>query len=331
MLVPDFWAEATCHQPRRGRERNQVTVRRFGWSNDSQADAQAMAEQRAQEAFRRVLAGDPLERRERRAAYNGAEGLPIREEVLSRHDAGVVVTRNSFGAQCLNTPNVLFADVDLEEGTPAWMSWTVFLALALLALLVGAWLTLSLVAGILVFVAALVARPLARALQPMLVNADKTPEALAKAKVKTFVERHAEWTVRIYRTPKGLRLLVTHRTFAPDEEEVQTFFDAVGADPIYVRMCQNQRCFRARISPKPWRMGLSNHIVPHRGSWPVTDSEKLKRRQAWVIEYERKAEGYASCRYLTTYGPDRIHVDVNAVVRLHDDACQAKKASLPLA
>ncbi len=51
-----------------------------------------MAEARVDEAFARVLAGDKLERRERKVAYNGAKGLPIREEVLGRYGQ-VVITR----------------------------------------------------------------------------------------------------------------------------------------------------------------------------------------------------------------------------------------------
>jgi len=91
MIVPAFWAEAR----RRHRDGNrQVTIRRFGWSDASEADAQAMAEARASEALRRLLGGEPLERREPKLAYNGATGVPIREEVLSRHGEEVV-TRNA--------------------------------------------------------------------------------------------------------------------------------------------------------------------------------------------------------------------------------------------
>jgi hypothetical protein len=38
--------------------------------------------------------------------YNGAAGVPIREEIVGRHGE-TVITRNSYGARCLNMPNVL--------------------------------------------------------------------------------------------------------------------------------------------------------------------------------------------------------------------------------
>ena len=44
--------------------------------------------------------------REPRMPYNGAAGVPIREEIVGRHGE-TVITRNSYGARCLNMPNVL--------------------------------------------------------------------------------------------------------------------------------------------------------------------------------------------------------------------------------
>src|SRR5688572_18920533 len=111
MIVPDYWVEARKQHRSAGK---QVTVRRFGWSATSESDALAMAERRAEEALHRILSGEKLERRERKAAYNGAFGVPIREEVLSRHGEEVI-TRNSYGAHCLNTPRALFADVDFSN------------------------------------------------------------------------------------------------------------------------------------------------------------------------------------------------------------------------
>ncbi|HNB89667.1 MAG TPA: hypothetical protein PLP91_04700, partial [Plasticicumulans sp.] len=107
MIVPAYWAEARRQQRKEGR---QITVRRYGWSDASQADAQQHAETRAGEALQRLLAGERLDRREPKQPYNGADGLPIREEIVERHGTAVV-TRNSYGARCLNVPDVLFADI----------------------------------------------------------------------------------------------------------------------------------------------------------------------------------------------------------------------------
>ncbi len=100
MLVPKFWAEARLQSKQNGK---QVTVRRFGWSNESVDAATQHANERAADALRRILSGEDLPRRDRKVAYNGAEGLPIREEILAAYGE-TVVTRNSYGAHCLNTP-----------------------------------------------------------------------------------------------------------------------------------------------------------------------------------------------------------------------------------
>src|SRR5688500_8191871 len=102
MIVPQYWAEGRVQHRAKGR---QVTMRRFGWADTSQADAQAHADTRAQEALDRFLSGESLERREPKIPYNGADGVPIREEIVSRHGEAII-TRNSYGARCLNTPNV---------------------------------------------------------------------------------------------------------------------------------------------------------------------------------------------------------------------------------
>ena len=133
MIVPQFWAEARVQDKTRER---QVTVRRYGWSDTSQEDAQAMAEARAAEALRRILSGEKIERREPKVPYHGAAGMPIREEIVSRH-GDTIITRNSYGARCLNTPDVLFADLDFPEGDPPRLVAATFLTIFLGGIVVG--------------------------------------------------------------------------------------------------------------------------------------------------------------------------------------------------
>ncbi len=92
MLVPRYWAEARV-QHRDGKR--QITVRRFGWSKDSQRDAERHAQERAQAAITEIEQGTNLKRRERKLGYGGTDGLPIREEIVAEY-GDVVVTRNSY-------------------------------------------------------------------------------------------------------------------------------------------------------------------------------------------------------------------------------------------
>jgi hypothetical protein len=326
MIVPDHWAEARRQHKQPGR---QVTERRFGWSDTSREEAQAMAERRAEEALARLLAGEPLPRREPKVPYNGAAGVPIREEVLARRGEEVI-TRNAYGARCLNSPVALFADVDFEQTLGVRKVLAAFALLFVLAIS-ARWLSGSRGVAIALAVASLFgALPLARLLERTGVAMQGGAEQRARRRLERFVAAHAAWNVRLYRTPAGLRLLATHRPCEATESEVAAFFEAVGADPMCVRMCRNQRCFRARLTAKPWRIGIAGHLRPRPGVWPVAPVA-LPRRAAWVADYERRAAGFASCRYLGSVGSGLVHERLQPVVELHDRESRAHAAQVPLA
>ncbi len=287
MIVPRFWAEGRISKRDK---KGQVTVRRFGWSDESQEAAQGRADLRAREAFDRITSGESLPRVEPKRAYNGAEGVPIREEIVARHGE-TIITRNAYGALCLNTPNVLFADVDLQEG----------------------------------FFRRLLRLTLGVLLRPVAPGLAEDAEARARGRIGRFVTANPGWSLRVYRTPAGFRLLAMHRTFAPSEPAVSELFEAIGTDRIYARMCVRQQCFRARVSPKPWRIGIGDHIKPPRGVWPVQPAQ-IPGRERWIRDYERAAKGFAACRFEGTVGGRGEDPAAVAVQRLHDDLCQAERA-----
>jgi hypothetical protein len=326
MIVPDHWAEARRQHREPGR---QVTVRRFGWSATSAEDAQAMADRRAEEALRRLLAGENLPKREPKVPYNGAVGVPIREEVLARQGEEVV-TRNAYGARCLNSPVALFADVDFAPAVGLKAVLGTFAVLVAVAVAAGVLLGNRLLGTGLVLVALLLAPAVARRFIGGVAAAQGGPEARARRLLERFVAAHPAWNVRLYRTPAGLRLLATHRPCDPAEAEVAAFFTAVKADPLYVRMCLNQRCFRARLTAKPWRIGVPGHLRPRPGVWPVSPLRQAARA-AWVADYEARAAGHASCRYLGSVGSGVFHERLQPVVELHDRESRALDASAPLA
>lgn len=325
MIVPEFWAEAR-QQGRIGSR--QVTVRRWGWSDVSQQEAQAHAETRAAQAFSRLEAGESLARRELKRSYNGAEGVPIREEIISRH-GDTVITRNIYGARCLNTPDVLFADIDFAY-EPALRAHLLAIASLLpIAVLVGAATQSWRLGGISLVLSLFLGPFLARGLHRLWMSAAGGAEQQALTRVQSFSDRHPDWHLRVYRTPGGLRVLVMHRTFAADESAVAEFFRALDTDPIYVRMCLHQRCFRARVSAKPWRAGIEKHILPRPGVWPI-NPVRLPERLRWVTAYEQTARRFAACHFLTSLGSKVVHPAAQSVQQLHDELCQAN-SSLPLA
>lgn len=334
VIIPRYWAEARL-QHREGR--HQVTLRRFGWSDESDAAAQVHADARVREAMDRVLAGENLPRRERRVAYNGAEGVPIREEIVDRHGDSVI-TRNGYGALCLNTPNVLFADMDagddglrFRHGCLLVIAGTIVFAAALrlagmvnLAAAIGigfasAW-------ALSWFIDRAYTRFVAR---PRERDRRQQWDAHALARIRAFAEDHRDWHLRVYRTPAGFRLLAMHRTFDPRDSEVAGMFDALGVDPTYARMCFNQHCFRARISPKPWRIGLQRLHAPYAAAWRAEHVD-LRERREWIRRYDAAASRFASCRFVETLGQGGEASEAIAVREVHDLFCRADQA-LPLA
>lgn len=326
MIVPDHWAEARKQQRLCGK---QFTVRRYGWSSSSQAEAQSMADARADDALQRIVAGESLDRRERKLAYNGASGVPIREEVLARH-GDAVITRNTYGAHCLNSPNALFADIDFTHVRSIRPALVAFAVLALASAAVGftqrSWGT----AFALLFVSLPVSAALASLFARLALAARGGAERIAYKRLVDFVAAHPFWNIRLYRTPAGYRVLATHAPFEPRAEDVKQFFVAVATDPVYIRMCTNQNCFRARLTAKPWRIGITTHMRPRPGIWPVQPA-LVAIRNGWIANYEARAAGFAACRYIESMGSGAVHASLQPVIDLHDAASRAHVAGATLA
>lgn len=327
MIVPAFWAEARAQYRRKGK---QITIRRFGWSDASEEDAQRNAQARADEALARAVSGERLPRREHKVPYNGGDGLPIREEVVARY-GDAVITRNAYGARCLNTAGVLFADIDFPVAPGARMVWAICLLLLAIVAVGVYWGaatgaspgTLWIAGGVGALLALSLASTIANLVRRMVVQVRGGPESIALENVRRFMRTHRDWLVHVYRTPAGLRLLATHRLFDPREAEVAECFRELVTDPVYVAMCVNQRCFRARVSAKPWRIGIKDRLTPRPGVWPVSP-DRLPQRRAWLERYDRAAAGFAACRFIESIGNGVSVPAARAVQELHDELCRAR-------
>lgn len=352
MIVPDFWAEAKIKKRVDGR---QVTVKRFGWSDESIEDAQQKADSRAEAAMALIAAGKSINRFERKLPYNGSEGVPIREEIV-KHIKDSVITRNSYGALCINTPDVLFADIDFQTDPnfKFYLFTYIFLVIFLIVLGFGVdfctWTLIDLrsklsFSTLQSFLESLPALSFSECLSPYfwgilfgitIFTSSMTylffklgnfisggVQAQAKRKIKKFSKQNPAWNLQVYRTPAGYRVLVLHKTFDPNADETLAFFRALDSDPIYVRMCKNQRCFRARVSPKPWRIGLDSHMKPSSGVWPISP-ERMPDREKWIEHYDRTARNYASCRFEEHLGSNTINAKAEYIRSIHDKYCKAK-------
>jgi len=326
MIIPQFWAESRLQHKLPSR---QITVLRWGWSDISQADAQTLADQRAQEAMKRIQSGENLRRRERKTAYDCGDGVPIREEVVSRH-GNAVITRNSYGALCLNSADVFFADVDAPPQGLLQLSLRGCLLLIVASVAVGvltksAWIGFGLAFGIPWLTSAIIG----------MINRRRRPEAEARAKeqarasIHAFSSAHPSWHLRVYETPAGYRLLAVHDVFDPAGEAAKEALEGLNADKMFARLCAVQGCFRARISPKYWRMKYRPpHSLP-KSKWPFLPEHRPLRQQ-WIAAYDEHAPKYASCRFIEVLGSRDTHPEAEAVCEVHDAYSHAH-SDLPLA
>ncbi|HYD18255.1 MAG TPA: hypothetical protein VEF76_07235 [Patescibacteria group bacterium] len=150
-------------------------------------------------------------------------------------------------------------------------------------------------------------------------------EQAALSKLRTFIAAHPGAGARIYRTRAGLRYLFTHAPVPMSEESIG-WLEALGSDKLYVRLCKNQKCYRARLTPKPWRIGCGAIA----GHYPYRRPEHAEGFRNWLRDYEEKCRAHATCSLVGTEGETRLHPALSPIVTLHDKLCRIHEP-LPLA
>lgn len=325
MIVPKYWSESKIKTTVNKR---QFTIKRFGWSDDSEAEAKKHADKRLDEALKTLRETGNVRRIDHKVSYNGAEGIPIREEVVSTHQ-DVIISRNSYGALCLNTPDIMFADIDLNHAPSTRLTAIVFLLLAIVSAIAGlAFKSWGILVGSMVLSLIMLAS-IAQFIHDVIANRKGGAENRALEHIKRISSENPELHLRVYRTPMGFRVLFMEDTHDPASEKTIQLLNNLKSDPVYIQMCRNQSCFRARVSPKPWRIGV-DRIRPRPGVWPIKP-EHTKERQLWIREYEQKSRAYASCHFLMSLGTSHTHPKAKYVKELHDKLCNVQATNRQLA
>jgi hypothetical protein len=144
--------------------------------------------------------------------------------------------------------------------------------------------------------------------------------------VEKWLAVYPEWGWRVYRTRAGIRLLATHATLSPEDPVCAKAFKKFRADWLYQKLCVNQKCFRARITPKPWRCGVEKPKI----RWPYPDEQAVTQFREWSHRYEKGMEGHAVCRLLGHFGNKRVHGELLDLISFHDGATRVD-TSFPLA
>jgi hypothetical protein len=192
-----------------------------------------------------------------------------------------IVTRNRYGALVLNAASVLFVDVDHPRIKPQ-----------------GLWDAIALL--------------LSRSRREQRKAAARE---LTLASVRRWSQHHADHAFRLYRTCAGLRLLFVDRLYEPKSEETRRILVELDSDPLYCTLTLKQECFRARLTPKPWRCDSRN--PPNRYPWPDPRAEQAYRD--WERGYEEAAAKYRVCDLVETCGTPAHNDEIAMVLALHDE------------
>lgn len=324
MLIPRYWARGTAQATAPDGRRIPIHIWRA--SRGSQAEAETLAADAAQRIAARIARGEGFPER-----YSYGD-RPLREEVVREipgpgADPAVALTRNSYGALVLNAARVFFIDVDTPSGgAPGAAAAPGAPAAALLDTPLGKAVTEALPSSVRSLVEGFFGRGGGSTPAPAPAPRPATPADAAVQRLRDWLGSRPDWSVRVYATSAGLRYLVTHAPFEATDPETVAAMQALGADPQYIRLCRAQKSFRARLTPKPWRMHMENPPV----RFPYESAEDERVMREWTARYDQAAQRFATCRFLEVIGSGREHPEVVEVVRLHDQHTRAT-SGLPLA
>ncbi len=120
---------------------------------------------------------------------------------------------------------------------------------------------------------------------------------------------------RVYETAKGIRVIVIGPYFDPNAAEGRSLLERSNTDPVFAMLCRKQSCYRARLTPKPYR--IKQKGIRYR--WPMEQAD-LERARAWVGEYESRSANFAVCSYIKTLGRQTL---LPEIVALHDQETKA--------
>ena len=122
--------------------------------------------------------------------------------------------------------------------------------------------------------------------------------------------KYKNYGFRTYETYQGARVIVLGGSFDPRNGETKKMMDEFNCDPLYTTLCNKQGCFRARLTPKPYRMKMR----PYKVNFPREDVDT--EFQHWLMEYERESRNFSVCKFIEQVGASQY---MNDVVRLHDE------------
>lgn len=116
---------------------------------------------------------------------------------------------------------------------------------------------------------------------------------------------------RIYETTKGIRV-IGKKYIDPSSKGYTALMRRLRVDWIYIQLSKKQQCYRARLTPKPYRMKINTIKVKS----PL-DCRK-ENYLSWEQAYIEKSKEYSVVRLVKAIGSDFSR---EKIVKKHDFMC----------
>jgi hypothetical protein len=285
MKVPRFWHREWVRVPSKYEEGETWSIPRWGWSEASEEEAEKMAAERCWQTKQRW---NTSESSSQSNWYKGQDYFvqPPREEIIQEID-------------------------NFEGGIDGWVSRNRY--------------------GVLVLNTDVM----------LIMDIDRKETPLRKAasslwatwfgqRVQSEEERlielfrsHTQDSFRLYRTFAGWRAIMLNRAVDGVNADSIALMKKFPVDPFYVKLCERQKCYRARLTAKPWRVGVQRCGLDYPRHPRVEDYFSR-----WESEYNAAATKYRVCEKI--FGDDAPCERLKQLLAIHDGLSQVW-TSLPLA
>lgn len=135
-------------------------------------------------------------------------------------------------------------------------------------------------------------------------------------KFERFLDKHPDLGLdfRIYETSKGIRV-IGKKYLDPNNEKYKKLLSKLNVDWLYLVLSQKQQCYRARLTPKPYRLGITTMRVRS----PLTcNTDEYKD---WAAMYDAASRNYSVVKFIKSIGRD---FSSNRVIQHHDKQCRSQ-------
>lgn len=275
MKFPRYWTKGS-HQGIAADGRT-ILYQAYGWSSESMEEAARVAERRAKKA------AEMGQWATKKKEYEYGD-IPFREEIVdsiqSNGNEIGVISRNRYGSLVLNTDKVMFVDLDVP-GAP--------------------------VAGFFDAILTIFSAQRKQAKQELM-------ERYVLQKVEVWTNSNPDSSYRLYRTHGGFRMVFTDQLHEPKSSQTKNILEQLGCDALYMKLTDKQECFRARLTPKPWRCGMKK--PPSSFPWENEKAEQLYRH--WESEYGQRIGSYSTCALHKEVGRPRGIDEITRILQKHD-------------